>query len=107
MLKTSVAISSTSDEAARIEGALKLGVEPDDVAVEPIDNDTYNVSMVNAPGQFDIVILERKMVATLQIITPPLGNGKPVANHSAIVQYFYNAITIALTLLVGGRQVDL
>jgi len=79
MLKTSVAISSTSDEAARIEGALKLGVEPDDVAVEPIDNDTYNVSMVNAPGQFDIVILEGKMVATLQIIRPPLGNGKPVA----------------------------
>jgi uncharacterized protein (DUF342 family) len=79
MLKTTVAIAATSDEAARIEGALKLGVEPDEVAVEPIDNDTYNVSMVNAPGQFDIVILERKMVATLQIITPPLGNGKPVA----------------------------
>jgi hypothetical protein len=79
MLKTSVAISATSDEAARIEGALKLGIEPDEVAVEPIDNETYNVSMVNAPGQFDIVLLERKMVATLQIITPPLGNGKPVA----------------------------
>jgi len=79
MLKTSVAISATSDEAARIEGALKLGIKPDEVAVEPIDKDTYNVSMVNAPGQFDIVLLERKMVATLQIITPPLGNGKPVA----------------------------
>jgi len=79
MLKTSVAISSTSDEAARIEGALKLGVEPDEVTVEPIDRDTYDVSMVNAPGQFDIVILEGKMVATLQIIRPPLGNGKPVA----------------------------
>jgi hypothetical protein len=37
MLKTSVAISATSDEAARIEGALKLGIEPDEVAVEPRD----------------------------------------------------------------------
>ena len=79
MLKTTVSISSTSDVAARIEGALKLGVEPDEVTVEPIDRDTYDVSMVNAPGQFDIVILEGKMVATLQIIRPPLGNGKPVA----------------------------
>ena len=79
MLKTTVAIAAASEEAARVEGALKLGVAPDEVTVEPIDKDTYNVSMVNAPGQFDIVILERKMVATLQIITPPLGNGKPVA----------------------------
>ena len=37
MLKTTVTISSTSDEAARIEGALKLSVEPDEVTVEPID----------------------------------------------------------------------
>ena len=79
MLKTTVTISSTSDVAARIEGALKLGVEPDEVTVEPIDIDTYDVSMMNAPGQFDIVILEHHMVATLKIITPPLGNGKPVA----------------------------
>jgi uncharacterized protein len=71
-------ISSTSDQA-RIEGALKLGVEPDEVAVEPIDDDTYDVSMMNAPGQFDIVILERHMVAMLKIITPPIGKGKPVA----------------------------
>jgi uncharacterized protein (DUF342 family) len=79
MLKTTVTISSTSDEAARIEGALKLSVEPDEVTVEPIDKDTYDVSMMNAPGQFDIVIIERHMVATLKIITPPVGNGKPVA----------------------------
>lgn len=38
MLKTTVAIAATSDEAARIEGALKLGVEPDEVAVEPIED---------------------------------------------------------------------
>ena len=79
MVKTTVTLSSTSDEAARIEGALELGVEPDEVTVEPVDRDTYDVSMMNAPGQFDIVILERQMVATLKIITPPLGNGKPVA----------------------------
>ena len=79
MLKTSVTISSDSDKSARLDGALKLGVGPNEVRVEAIDKDTYEVSMMNAPGQFDIVILEGKMVATLQIIRPPLGNGKPVA----------------------------
>ena len=79
MLKTSVTISSDSDKSARLDGALKLGVEPNEVRVEAIDKDTYEVSMMNAPGQFDILILERHMVATLKIITPPLGNGKPVA----------------------------
>ena len=77
MLLTTVTLSSASEEAARIEGAQKLGVEPDEITVVPTDEDTYDVSMMNAPGQFDIVLLKQNMVATLKIIAPPLGNGKP------------------------------
>jgi hypothetical protein len=75
MLKTTVTISSDSDKSARIEGALKLGVEPNEVRVEPIDKDTYKVSMINVPGQVDVAILEDQMVAAIKMITPPLGNG--------------------------------
>ncbi len=79
MLRTTVAISCDNDETARIEGAEKLGVRPDEVAVESVDAETYTVSMLNAPGQMDIVVLDRHMNATIQTIIPPLGNGKPLA----------------------------
>jgi len=79
MLRTTVTISCDNDETARIEGAEKLGVQPDEVAVESVGAETYTVSMRNAPGQLDIVILDRQMNATIRTITPPLGNGKPLA----------------------------
>ncbi len=79
MLKTTVTISGDSDKSARIDGALKLGVEPDEVRVEPIDKDTYKVSMINVPGQVDVAILEDQMVAAFKMITPPLGNGTPAS----------------------------
>ncbi len=78
MRQTTVTISEENDKAARIEGARQLGVQPDEVTVVQVDKATYIVSMKNAPGQFDIVIREDKMGATIKTITPPLGNGKPV-----------------------------
>ena len=81
-----VTISSDNDETARIDGAEKLGVEPDEVAVESADGETYTVSMLNAPGQFlDIVVSDRHMnaIESFEAITPPLGNGKP-SNHTKI-----------------------
>ena len=78
MLQTNITISSDNDETARIEAAEKLGVEPDEVAVESADGETYTVSMLNAPGQLDIVVSDRHMNATIRTITPPLGNGKPL-----------------------------
>ena len=79
MLQTTVTISSDNNETARIDGAEKLGVQPDEVSVESVDGETYTVSMLNAPGQLEIVILDRHMNATIRTITPPLGNGKPLA----------------------------
>jgi uncharacterized protein len=78
MLQTTITISSDNDETARIEAAERLGVEPDEVAVESADGETYTASLLNAPGQMDIVVLDRHMNATIRTITPPLGNGKPV-----------------------------
>jgi uncharacterized protein (DUF342 family) len=79
MLKTTITISSDSDKSARIDGALKLGVEPDKVRVEPIDKDAYEVSMIDAPGQVDVAILEDQMIAALKMIIPPQGNGTPAS----------------------------
>lgn len=78
MRQTTVTISEENDKAARIEGARQLGVQPDEVTVVQVDKATYIVSMKNAPGQFDIVIWEDKMGATIKTITPLLDNGKPV-----------------------------
>ena len=79
MLRTTVTVSCDNDEAARIEGAEKLGVHPDEVAIELVDAGTYTVTMLNAPGQLDIVVLDRHMNATIRTIIPPLGDGKPVS----------------------------
>ena len=79
MLKTTITISSDSDKSARIDGALKLAVEPDKVRVEPLDKDTYEVSMIDAPGQVDVAIVENQMVAALKMIIPPQGNGTPAS----------------------------
>ncbi|MCF8146062.1 MAG: FapA family protein [Deltaproteobacteria bacterium] len=78
MLRTSVTISCDNPETARIEGAEKLGVQPDEVTVESINSDTFTVTMRNAHGQLNVVVLDHGMNATIQTITPPLGNGKPV-----------------------------
>ena len=78
MLQTKVTVSSDNDETARIDAAEKLGVQPDEVTVESSDGEIYTVTMLNAPGQLDIVLLDRKMNATIRTITPPLGNGKPL-----------------------------
>lgn len=78
MLKTKVTILSDNDETARIDAAEKLGVQPDEVAVESADGETYTVSMLNAPGLLDIVVSDRHMNATIRSITPPLGKGKPL-----------------------------
>jgi len=79
MLRTSVSISCDNDQTARIEGAQKLGVQPDEVAIERVDAETYRVALQNAPGQLDIVVLDHDMNATIRTITPPLGDGKPVS----------------------------
>ncbi|MFO7987184.1 MAG: FapA family protein [Desulfatiglandaceae bacterium] len=79
MLQTTVTVSCDTDEAARIAGAEKLGVQPDDVTVASVDAKTYTVTLLNAPGQLDVVVLDRHMNATIRTITPPLGNGKPVS----------------------------
>ena len=78
MQHTTVTVSVKTDKSARIEGARQLGVQPDDVNVVPVDEQTYAVSIKNMPGQFDITISEDKMGAAIGTITPPLGKGKPV-----------------------------
>jgi uncharacterized protein (DUF342 family) len=79
MQPTTVTVLVETDKSARIEGARQLGVQPEDVNVVPVDEKTYAVSIKNMPGQFDIAVSEDKMEAAISTITPPLGNGKPVA----------------------------
>ncbi|MGD8981863.1 MAG: FapA family protein, partial [Desulfobacterales bacterium] len=79
MQPTTVTVLVETDKSARIEGARQLGVQPEDVNVVPVDEKTYAVSIKNMPGQFDIAVSEDKIEAAISTITPPLGNGKPVA----------------------------
>jgi hypothetical protein len=78
MQHTTLTISAGNNKTARIEGARQLGVDPDDVKVVQVDEATYDVSIKNMPGQFEITAREDKMGAVIETITPPLGNGKPV-----------------------------
>lgn len=78
MQRTTATISVENKKTARIEGARKLGVQPDQVEVIQVDETTYAVSIKNMPGQFEITVQEDKMGAVIETITPALGNGKPV-----------------------------
>jgi uncharacterized protein (DUF342 family) len=79
MQHTTVTIPAENDNTARIEGARQLEVQPDEVEVVQVDEATYAVSIKNMPGQFEIAVREDKMGAVIETLTPPLGNGKPVA----------------------------
>lgn len=78
MQPTTVTVSVETEKSARIEGARKIGVQPEDVNVVLVDEKTYAVSIKNMPGQFGIAVSEDKMDAAISTITPPLGKGKPV-----------------------------
>ena len=78
MLKTKVTILSDNDETARIDAAEKLGVQPDEVAVESADGETYTVSMLNAPGLLDIVVSDRHMKCDNPVNNTPFGKGEAV-----------------------------
>jgi len=79
MPRTAVTVSCDNDQTARIQGAEKLGVEADKVAVESLDPETYKVTLLDVPGQLDVVILDRDMNAVIREITPSFGDGKPVS----------------------------
>jgi len=50
MQHTTVTVSVETDKSARIEGARQLGVQPDDVNVVPVDEQTYAVSIRSRAG---------------------------------------------------------
>lgn len=79
MPQTAVTISCDNDQTARIQGAEKLGVQPDKVTVKSVDPETYKVTLLDVPGQLDIVVLDRAMNAVIREITPPVGDGRPVS----------------------------
>jgi uncharacterized protein len=78
MEQTTITLFVEDRKTARIEGARQLGVHPDEVKVVQIDETTYDVSLRNVSGQFEIIVREDKMSAAIETITPPSGNGKPV-----------------------------
>jgi hypothetical protein len=78
MQLTTVTISAGNNNAARIEGARQLDVQPEAVKVTRVGESTYTVSIKNMPGQFEISVYEDKMGAAIETITPPLGSGRPV-----------------------------
>ena len=79
MRPTTETISAENSSIARIEGARRLGVQPDEIDVVQVDESLYAVSIKSVPGKFRIAVKEDKMSAVIEAITPPLGNGKPVA----------------------------
>lgn len=78
MHPASVTITAPSMEAARDQGAQRLGVSPEDVTVTSSGESTYTVSVKRAPGRFSLAIQEDKLAAMIEVITPPSGGGRPV-----------------------------
>lgn len=79
MQREYVILSCTKEEEALVEGARSLGLDPGAAAVRKLDSDVCFVSAKDARGQFRVVVAEDKLQATVEFITPPFGNGPPVA----------------------------
>jgi uncharacterized protein len=77
-MKYRVRIKSKNRTDAITEGAERLGVDPSKVIILEESGENYLVSIIDAPGEFDIEIRDDKMSAILRIITPPSGKGAPL-----------------------------
>ena len=78
MAPTSVTIAAPSAEAARDQGARELGVQAEQVTVEPSGESAYTVALKSAVGHLDVTVSEDRMTAQIDVITPAVGEGKPV-----------------------------
>jgi uncharacterized protein len=76
-MKYRVRIKSKNRKDALAEGAERLGVDPSKVIILEEANENYLVSVIDAPGEYDIEIRHDKMAAILRGITPPTGTGTP------------------------------
>lgn len=76
-MKYRVRIKSKNRKDALAEGAERLGVDPSEVIILEEANENYLVSVIDAPGEYDIEIRHDKMAAILKLITPPTGTGAP------------------------------
>jgi len=76
-MKYRVRIKSKNRKDALAEGAERLGVDPSKVIILEEANENYLVSVIDAPGEYDIEIRDDKMAAILRVITPPTGTGAP------------------------------
>ena len=76
-MKYRVRIKSKNRKDALAEGAERLGVDPSKVIILEEANENYLVSIIDAPGEYDIKIRDDKMAAILRVITPPTGTGAP------------------------------
>ncbi|MBN2419525.1 MAG: DUF342 domain-containing protein [Deltaproteobacteria bacterium] len=78
MMKYRAYIRSKNRNDALNQGAHKLGVDSSLVKIFEEDGDNFIISLIDAPGEFEIETRDDKMAAVLRTITPPSGKGLPV-----------------------------
>ncbi len=76
-MKYRVRIKAKNRKDAIAEGAERLGIDPSKVIILEEANENYLISIIDAPGEYDIEIRDDKMAAILRVITPPTGTGTP------------------------------
>ena len=74
MKRRTIKIAGNNTEDARVSGATKLGLKPDDVTVEPAGEKQFTVSEKDLPTQVDILVSADKMIVKIKSISPPQGN---------------------------------
>ena len=93
MKRRTIKIAGNNAEDARVRGATKLGLAPDEVSVEPAGEKQFTVTEKDLPTQMEIFVSPDKMSATIKSISPPRGNspvlstediGKALAEYEVI-----------------------
>ena len=80
MKSRSIKIAGSNEEDARVNGAIKLGLTPDDVSVETAGENQFTITEKDLPAEVEIFVSADKMNATISSISPPRGNGPALSD---------------------------
>ena len=81
MKRRTIKIAGNNAEDARVRGAAKLGLAPDEVSVEPAGEKQFEVTEKDLQANVEIFVSADKMTATIKSISPPRGNIPALTNE--------------------------
>jgi hypothetical protein len=96
IIRNQVTIHTDDPDEALQAGAIMLKVDPSALECTKMDSEHYQVSLKNVAGRFQIRVSDDEMTASLVILVPPKGEGKPVDAKSILKELLVQKVTYGI-----------